>query len=121
MSSRGSYINTRHAGKNALLVGVLFVPVFIFVWLQIQCMGMNYDLNELKETRDRLKSQNRELSYKLKYMASEAYMEKAAREIYSFRTPGASELVMVKRQRTLSERIAGIFGGENKPRGKRGS
>ncbi len=120
MDHRANYINTKSAGKNAFLLGLIFVPAFIFVWLQIQCMDMNYKLNDLKETRDRLKSQNRELSYRLKYMASEAYMEKTAREIYSFKNPGPSEIVVVKRSRTITEKFLGLF-ESGKTRNKRRS
>lgn len=104
--------NTSHRGASAGTIPVIiavFVWLFMCVWLSSQAVKFNYEINELTKTRDKLKTSNRTLEFRVQGMMSSEGIAKAAKERYGFRDQDDNQVVVIKRKKDLLAKIMDIF------------
>jgi hypothetical protein len=86
-----------------------FILLFLCVWLSSQAVKFNYEINGSVKTRDRLKTANRTLEIKLQSMMSSEGVAKAAKERYGFKPAAEGQIQLIKKEKSLFEKITGLF------------
>jgi cell division protein FtsL len=105
-----------HSGHKAP-EGMGPVIVTVFVWLVIcvffstQAVKYNYEVNSLTKDRDELKTKNKMLEYKLQAMMSGEQIELVAKTRYGFKVPDRKNVFVVKKERSIGDRIENAFKG----------
>ena len=92
-----------------------FTLLFLCVWLSSQAVKFNYEINNSVKTRDKLRTINRTLEIKLQSMMSSEGVAKAARERYGFKPAAEGQVQIIKREKSLFEKIKDLF----RPRGEK--
>jgi cell division protein FtsL len=107
-----NYSSNRASGKIVLIIVIVFLYMSVCTWLLSQSINYNYKSNELSKERDKLKIANRALEIKLQSMMSSDQIAKIAKERYGFKYPSENQIIIIKKDRSISEIIKGIFKGE---------
>lgn len=107
--------NTGGRGKNIALVVMIFIPVFIYTWLYIQTINMNYEVNRLKQENEKLRADSKKIEMKLQAMMSNEKIMEIAIGRYGFKKPAENQVFVIKRQKNFLQEIMNkFFGAETK-------
>jgi hypothetical protein len=115
-----TYNYSGHKGSSSVIpvIILIFAGLFLCVWLSSQAVKFNYEINSISKTREKLKVTNRTLEIKLQGMMSSEGIAKAARERYGFKTPGDRQVIIIKKEKALLEKLKEMFGGSGRKSGR---
>ncbi|HDT15180.1 MAG TPA: hypothetical protein ENN55_03130 [Firmicutes bacterium] len=107
-AAKHTYSSGKQSGGMLWLIILLFIPVFFYVWLQMKSVKMNYDINEITVEKEKLLSENRHLERRIQMLVSGEMIERVAVEKYGFRRAGSGDIYVIKKEKSLFERIKGL-------------
>ena len=100
-----NYSQKKTPTKFVFVMVFAFMWLFLCVWFSSQSVKFNYEINNLSSQRDRLKMQNRILELKLQTMMSTEKIANVAKEKYGFKSPGARQIFIIKKDTGFLEKI----------------
>ncbi len=107
-----NYSSSGDSGKTVLVIIMIFLYMFLCVFLLSKAIYFNYRNNELSQERDKLKIANRALEIKLQSMMSSDQIARIAKERYGFKAPSDNQIIIIKKDRSISGIITSIIKGE---------
>lgn len=107
-----NYSSGKSSGKTVIIIIFIFLYLFLCVWLTSQTIKFNYKSNELSKEADKLRIANRALEIKLQSMMSSNQIAEIAKERYGFKDPRDDQIIIIKKDRSISGIIIGIIKGE---------
>ncbi len=97
--------STGGRGRNIALIVAGFIPIFIYTWLYIQSMNMNYESNKLKQENEKLKSETKQIEMKLQAVISNEKIAAIAKTRYGFKNPDEKQIFVIRKHKSLLRKI----------------
>lgn len=99
----GKYNYSARKAKVRLMPWIIGISAWLFVcgWFSSQSVKFNYEINELSQKRDSIKSRTRMLDLRIQSMMSGEQLAKAASERYGFKNPGEAQVVVIRKKRSF--------------------
>ena len=99
----GKYNYSARKSKVNMLPWIAGISVWLFacVWFSSQSVKFNYEINDLAQKRDSIKSKTRLLDLRIQGMMSGEQLAKAASDRYGFKNPGEAQMVVIRKKRSF--------------------
>jgi cell division protein FtsB len=97
--------STGGRGRNIAVIVAAFIPIFIYTWLYIQTMNMNYEANKLRQENEKLKSESKQIEMKLQAVISNEKIAAIAKARYGFKNPDEKQIFVIRKHKSLLRKI----------------
>lgn len=100
-----TYTETKNTPKNIGIIFIIFIPIFIYIWIYIQTVKIDYRINELKKDEEKLKVENEQLIAKYQAIISIDKIEQIACEKYGFKHPSPEQIKIITKNDNLIKKV----------------